>query len=49
MKKVKGKSNCCNADVMNWFGNVTNVLLGEKLNKPTLICMNCSKPTKRNK
>lgn len=40
------KSDCCNAEILQWFGNVTHVLLGGKLEKPELICTKCMKPCK---
>jgi len=49
MKHIKGKSKCCNADVMNWLGNVTAVMFGDKMPKPTLLCMKCYKETIKNK
>lgn len=47
-KPKKGKSVCCNAEVMNWFGNVTAVMFGADMPEPNLICMKCSKPTTKN-
>ena len=42
-----GKSDCCNGEIFQNFGNVTHVLLGGKLGEPTLICMTCKKECKR--
>ena len=42
--KKKRVSKCHKAEIINWFGNVTSVMLGAKLKKPTIICMKCSQP-----
>lgn len=46
--KQKGKSNCCNSDLIRCFGNVTNVLLGGKVPEPELRCMKCGKVATKN-
>ena len=44
VKAVPRRSVCCRAEIINWFGNVTNVLLGGKMPGPTIHCLKCGKP-----
>ena len=47
-QKQKGKSLCCNAEVINWLGNVTAVMFGAAMPKANLKCMRCGKATTKN-
>jgi hypothetical protein len=49
LQKLKGKSDCCNGELIQWFGDVTKVMLGATTPKPVLRCMSCGKPAKKNK
>ena len=41
-----GKSKCCNAEVINWFGKVNFSLEKQNL-QSQLICMKCGQPTEK--
>jgi len=44
---ITGKSKCCNAEVIRWFGNLTPVMLGAPMPEGKINCMKCRKDSKK--